>query len=53
MKKTNYAGVATSVYINFAIVGMATIFISQYSTYFQEAWHTDVKGISLVWQPLV
>ncbi|MCQ2557276.1 MAG: MFS transporter [Ligilactobacillus sp.] len=48
MKKTNYAGVATSVYINFAIVGMATIFISQYSTYFQEAWHTDVKGISLV-----
>ncbi|MCT2874846.1 MFS transporter [Limosilactobacillus fermentum] len=48
MKKQSYAGVATAVYVNYAIVGMATIFISQYSTYFQSAWHTNVKGISLV-----
>lgn len=48
MKKQSYAGVAIAVYINYAIVGMATIFISQYSTYFQKAWHTNVKGISLV-----
>lgn len=48
MKKQSYAGVATAVYVNYAIVGMVTIFISQYSTYFQSAWHTNVKGISLV-----
>lgn len=48
MKKQNYAGVAASVYINFALVGMATIIISQYSSYFQQAWNTNVKGISLV-----
>ena len=48
MKKQSYAGVATAVYVNYAIVGMATIFISQYGTYFQSAWHTNVKGISLV-----
>ena len=48
MKKQNYAGVAASVYINFALVGMATIIISQYSSYFQKAWNTDVKGISTV-----
>lgn len=48
MKKQNYAGVAVSVYINYAIVGMATIIISQYSNYFQNLWNTDVKGISMV-----
>ena len=48
MKKQNYAGVAASVYINFALVGMASIIISQYSSYFQKAWNTDVKGISTV-----
>ncbi|MCP0887251.1 MFS transporter [Ligilactobacillus sp. WILCCON 0076] len=48
MKKANYAGVAAGVYVNFAIVGMATIILSQYSAYFQKAWNTDVKGISTV-----
>lgn len=48
MKKRNYAGVAATVYVNYAIVGMATIIISQYSSYFQEAWNTDVKGVSTV-----
>ena len=47
-KKKNYAGVALTVYINYAIVGMATIIISQYSSYFQQAWNTDVKGVSTV-----
>lgn len=48
MKKHSYAGVATSVYLDYAIVGIATIFLSQYSTFFQKAWNTNVKGVSLV-----
>lgn len=48
MKKSNYANVAATVYLNYAVVGMATIIISQYSSYFQQAWNTDVKGVSTV-----
>lgn len=48
LKKKNYAGVAVSVYINYAIVGIATIIISQYSSYFQNIWNTNVKGVSAV-----
>lgn len=48
MKKSSYANVAATVYLNYAVVGMATIIISQYSSYFQQAWNTDVKGVSTV-----
>ncbi|KRM99351.1 MFS transporter [Loigolactobacillus rennini] len=48
MKQRHYLGATASIYINYALVGMITIILSQYSTYFQKSWHTDIKGISIV-----
>lgn len=48
MKKQNFAAMAAGTYFNFAILGIATIIISQYSNWFSNAWNTDVKGVSLV-----
>ncbi|GAA3016391.1 MFS transporter [Tetragenococcus solitarius] len=48
MKKTNYSAMAAGLYFNFAILGIATIIISQYSNWFSQAWNTDVQGVSLV-----
>lgn len=48
MKKTSYVGMAAGSYFNFAILGIATIIISQYSNWFSETWNTDVKGVSFV-----
>ncbi|MFB9770035.1 MFS transporter [Lactiplantibacillus modestisalitolerans] len=43
-----YVPLAAGIYINYAILGMATIIVSQYGTQFQALWHTNVKGISTV-----
>lgn len=48
MKKSSYGAMAAGAYFNFAILGIATIIISQYSSWFKTAWNTDVKGVSLV-----
>ncbi|MFX3619436.1 MAG: MFS transporter [Sporolactobacillus sp.] len=48
MRTTRYLPVALSVYINYAMLGIATIIISQYSDYFQNAWSTNLSGISKV-----
>lgn len=48
MKKENYVGAATSVYLNYAVVGVATIFISQYRDFFIKAWNTTAAGLSMV-----
>ncbi|MFC6182397.1 MFS transporter [Lactiplantibacillus daowaiensis] len=48
MKRKQYLPLALGIYINYAILGMATIIVSQYGTQFQALWHTDVKGISTV-----
>lgn len=48
MKKTNYAAMAAGLYFNFAVLGIATIIISQYSNWFSQAWNTNVQGVSLV-----
>lgn len=46
--KTSYIKLALGIYLNYAILGMAAIIISQYSSQFQQIWHTNLKGISLV-----
>lgn len=46
--KKGYAPLAAGIYLNYALIGMATIIISQYSANFQSIWHTDLKGISTV-----
>lgn len=43
-----YFPLAAGIYLNYAILGMATIIVSQYGTQFQALWHTDVKGLSTV-----
>ncbi len=48
MRKSNYSAMATGLYVNFAMLGIATIIISQYSSWFSQAWNTNVKGVSLV-----
>jgi len=48
MKRKQYLPLALGIYINYAILGMATIIVSQYGTQFQALWHTDLKGISTV-----
>ncbi|MFM9746109.1 hypothetical protein ACKI2C_52010, partial [Streptomyces brasiliscabiei] len=48
VKHTKYLPLAAGIYLNYAILGMATIIVSQYGTQFQSLWHTDVKGISTV-----
>lgn len=47
-EKKAYLPLAIGIYLNYAILGMATIIISQYGNQFQLLWHTDVKGISTV-----
>lgn len=47
-KKKNYAGVATSVYLHFAVVGAATLFISQYRQILAQAWNANETQVSLV-----
>lgn len=47
-KKQNYAGVAASVYLNFAVAGFATIFISQYREPLMKAWNANSTTLSLV-----
>lgn len=46
--RENYYQLATGIYLNYTIIGMATILISQYSYQFQKLWHTNLNGISLV-----
>lgn len=48
MKKKNYAGAAASVYLNYAVVGAATIFISQYRDVLANAWHASAMALSIV-----
>ena len=48
MKHKTYLPLAAGIYLNYAILGMATIIVSQYGTQFQALWHTDVKGLSTV-----
>lgn len=43
-----YVPLATGIYLNYAIIGMATIIISQYRNSFQQLWNTNLKGISTV-----
>ncbi|MFD0898109.1 MFS transporter [Loigolactobacillus binensis] len=46
--KKRFIPLAAGIYVNYAILGMATIIISQYSSNFQRLWHTNVAGISTV-----
>lgn len=48
MNKKNYAGAAATVYLNYAVVGAATIFISQYREFFMKAWGATSTTLSLV-----
>ena len=48
MKKQNYVGAAASVYLNYAVVGAATIFISQYRDILAKAWNASGAMVSLV-----
>jgi len=48
MKHKTYLPLAAGIYLNYAILGMATILVSQYGNQFQALWHTDVKGLSTV-----
>ncbi|MCI1951112.1 MAG: MFS transporter, partial [Lentilactobacillus buchneri] len=48
MEHRKYLPVAGAVYLNYAMLGIATIIISQYSDYFQSAWSTNLAGISQV-----
>ncbi|WEV37483.1 MFS transporter [Lactobacillus sp. ESL0677] len=49
MKKgESYVGAAASVYLNYAVVGAATIFISQYREVLAQSWHATATAISLV-----
>ncbi|WEV39756.1 MFS transporter [Lactobacillus sp. ESL0681] len=48
MKRQRYVGAATSVYLNYAVVGAATIFISQYRQVLAQAWHASEAAISIV-----
>ncbi|GEO69132.1 MFS transporter [Levilactobacillus acidifarinae] len=46
--KRGHASLATAIYINYAILSIAQILISQYSSRFQAMWSTDLRGISTV-----
>ncbi|EEI20202.1 transporter, major facilitator family protein [Lentilactobacillus buchneri ATCC 11577] len=46
--RRGHASLATAIYINYAILSMAQILISQYSSDFQVMWRTDLHGISTV-----
>ncbi|KJY66045.1 Transport protein [Lactobacillus helsingborgensis] len=49
MKKgESYSGVAASVYIHFAVVGAATLFISQYREILAHSWNATETQVSLV-----
>lgn len=48
MKKQHYIGAAASVYLNYAVVGAATIFISQYRQVLAKAWNASDTAISIV-----
>lgn len=48
MKKQHYVGAAASVYLNYAVVGAATIFISQYRDVLAKMWNASATAISLV-----
>ncbi|MGQ5709948.1 MFS transporter [Lactobacillus sp. PSON] len=48
MKKEHYIGAATSVYLNYAVVGAATIFISQYRQVLAKIWNASDTAISIV-----
>lgn len=47
-KKKGYVGVAASVYIHFAVVGAATLFISQYREILAHSWNASETQVSLV-----
>lgn len=48
LPRRRHASLATAIYINYAILSMAQILISQYSSNFQVMWRTDLHGISTV-----
>ncbi|MDD9147511.1 MFS transporter [Sporolactobacillus sp. CQH2019] len=48
MERSKYFPVAGAVYLNYAMLGIATVIISQYSNYFEKAWSTNLAGISQV-----
>ncbi|RMC26000.1 MULTISPECIES: MFS transporter [unclassified Lactobacillus] len=47
-KNKSYAGVAAAVYSHFAVVGAATLFISQYRQILAQSWNATETQISLV-----
>ncbi|WP_057002777.1 MFS transporter [Agrilactobacillus composti] len=47
-KKHSYIPTAAGIYITYAVLSMAQIIISQYSSYFQNSWNTNIAGISTV-----
>lgn len=47
-QEKSYSGVATSVYLHFAVVGAATLFISQYRQILANSWHANETQVSLV-----
>ena len=47
-QEKSYAGVAASVYLHFAVVGAATLFISQYRQILASSWHASETQVSLV-----
>ena len=47
-KKRNYTGVAVFVYLHFAVVGAATLFISQYRQTLANLWNSSETQVSLV-----
>ena len=48
MKKEHYISAAASIYLNYAVVGAATIFISQYRQVLAKAWNASDTAISIV-----
>ena len=47
-KGKSYSGVAASVYTHFAVVGAATLFISQYREILAHSWNASATQVSLV-----
>ena len=46
--KQRHTSLAAAIYVNYAILSIAQILISQYSSRFQAMWSTDLRGISTV-----
>lgn len=46
--KSNFIPTAIGIYICYAVLSIAQIIISQYSSYFQSSWNTNLAGISTV-----